>query len=470
MGEEIQTTHFSAQDFKKFRSLLDQETETLLQYFQKAKFSLQENIAGFELEAWLVDDNMSVSPQSTAMMAELNSFEVVPELAKFNFEMNVPPLPLQGDMLSKYELHLLRNYKACVIAASKTNSHPLLIGILPTIKTNDLSLENMSQQNRYKALNDQIMHIMNGEVKLHIKNQDELNHTHYNVMPESATTSLQIHLQLPVKKANRFFNAAIIGSAPMVAIAANSPFFLGKQLWDETRIPLFEQSINTNQQLAHQRVGFGSAYVKTNWHEMYQENIKLHQPILPIIANDENNPFHHIQLHNGTIWRWNRPLIGFDPDGTAHLRLEHRTCAAGPSIVDNIANIAFYVGLVHYLANLDQCPEDNLDFKSATNNFYNCAQQGFDAEIKWIDHKTYTITKLLHNLVPVVKQQLEIIGLDQNDIDKYIGIIEQRIKTKQNGANWQKAFAQKNNFDMQSLTFAYFNNQRNFQPVHEWQV
>jgi hypothetical protein len=306
---------------------------------------------------------------------------------------------------------------------------------------------------------------------LDIRGGEALCTEHSDVMLEAATTSFQIHLQVKASEAAAFFNAALMLSAPMVAATANSPFLFGRQLWQETRIPLFEQAVAVGGDIAgdaqvYRRVTFGSGYLQSSLLELFQENLAHYPPLLPHCHDTAPEDLHHLRLHNGTIWRWNRPLIGFGRDGTPHVRIEHRVVPAGPSIADSIANAALFYGLVHALADVPAWPA--LSFAQSRANFYAAAKDGLRAEVLWRDAKVSLRQLLLTELLPLAKQGLATLAIAEADIAYYLGIIEARIGSEQTGSRWQQAFVDRHGRDMQALTLAYLECQRSGLPVHEW--
>jgi gamma-glutamyl:cysteine ligase YbdK (ATP-grasp superfamily) len=263
----------------------------------------------------------------------------------------------------------------------------------------------------------------------------------------------------------------------MVAVSANSPYLFGKDLWDETRIPLFEQAValrgyDDGPCGPVRRVGFGIAYVKESMFECFKENLECYPVLLPVsIDDDDAEPLAHLRLHNGTIWRWNRPLIGFNLRGEPHLRLEHRVVAAGPTVVDSIANAAFFYGLVCAMSEQSPPPEQRLSFAQARSNFYQAAQHGLEAQITWLDGKKVLVKELLlHELLPASRQGLQRLDISRDDIELYLGIIEDRVRTGQNGAAWQRAYVAKHGRDMYQLTMSYQGHHRKGDPVHSWPV
>jgi hypothetical protein len=260
----------------------------------------------------------------------------------------------------------------------------------------------------------------------------------------------------------------------MVAISANAPYLFGKDLWAETRIPVFEQSVDVGgfsgaAKGPVRRVSFGTGYARDSLMECFNENQQHFPVLLPMLFDEPENQLHHLALHNGTIWRWNRPLIGFDADGTAHLRIEHRVMPSGPSIVDNIANIAFFYGLVHYYASRDIAPESLIEFAQAKDNFYNAARYGLNSKISWIDCDRCNVQQLILNqLLERAESGLQALQIDRRDIDYYLGIIQHRAEQKQTGSDWQRQFVQQHNASMQQLTQTYYHNQQTGEPVHCW--
>ena len=292
-------------------------------------------------------------------------------------------------------------------------------------------------------------------------------------MLEAATTSFQVHLQAPAEDAVRYFNAAQILSAPMVALAANSPFLFEHRLWDETRIPLFEQAVGLGDEAAArmQRVTFGSGYLQDSPLECYRENVEHYPVLLPILFEDGAPQLRHLRLHNGTIWRWNRLLIGFDDAAVPHLRVEHRVMPAGPSIVDMISNAAVYLGASRFLAGLRRAPEADLAFTQARDNFYLAARSGLDAYIVWLDGREVEVrTLLLDEILHMAREGLLLLGADEDDIERYLSIAQMRVRTGQNGAAWQRAHAEKHACDFFRLTADYLEHQRSAMPVHEWPI
>jgi len=476
MGQEINVVHFSKQDFIQFHQRLCEETELLKQFFVNNRFADTQMVSGFELEAWLMDQQFNPSAQNAAFIERFASPMVSPELASFNVEFNYTPQVLTGPALSKLHSEMQQLWEKGNHTAHDMDCHLAMIGILPTVHQSDLSMAHISAMKRYAALNEQVLRLRKGKpLQLNIHGVEILRAEHHDVMLESATTSFQIHLQVPLDIAMRAYNASIVLSAPMVAVTANSPFLFGKNLWAETRIPLFEQSVEVGGYggVAHgplRRVTFGSGYVRKSILEIFVENLEHYPVLLPTLIDEPQEQFCNLRLHNGTLWRWNRPLIGID-NGKHHLRIEHRVVPAGPSIIDSIANAALYYGLAHYYSHCEIAPEIQLPFEIARDNFYHAAQHGLDASLIWTDGKKHSVQQLiLHRLLPLAYQGLNALSIDEADAKKYLGVIESRATNNCNGAAWQRAFVAKHGADMPALIKAYVERQNSGDPVHEWSL
>lgn len=469
MGQEIKQNQFSEHDFNLFNEKLRLETAYLETLFIQNKLSNVGPVAGFEIEAWLINNKGEPLAKNQLFLDTLNDPMVVHELSQFNIELNIEPEKIHGDVFSQMQTSLQNTWEKCQLTARKIDAEILMIGILPSVRESDLTIANMTKSNRYKALNEQVLMLRNG-VPLHldIHSHEQLKADHFDVMLESAATSFQIHLQTPLSQARSMFNKAQLLSAPMIAATANSPYLFGHELWEETRIPLFEQSVECGD-LAHRRVSFGDHYIEESLFENFTENLNDYPVLVPNISEKDISAMSHLRFHNGTIWRWNRPLLGFDDDGTPHLRIEHRVIPAGPTVVDSIANAAFFYGLMFGLS--DDDPLSDLPFPLAKENFYHCAKDGLHALVDWpgID-ETSIQTILLKRLIPIARTGLSNLKISSADIDNYLGIIEKRVSNGQNGAQWQRHFVQRYGRDMKALTLQYLHHQNSGLAVAEWPI
>jgi gamma-glutamyl:cysteine ligase YbdK (ATP-grasp superfamily) len=444
---------------------------------------------GFELELCLLDkqgDPACINAAFLTRLQELNTsdqcyLQITPELAQFNIELNSLVFHLTGSVLQDLEDELKRLESQCQKVAQSLDCSILMIGSLPTLCEQHLTLKNMSPMVRYKALNEQVLRTRQGQaLELNIQGSETLKSVHQNVMLEAAATSFQLHLQIPFSRSVRYYNAAIILSAPIVALSANSPFLFGKALWCETRIPIFEQAVAVGGFQGAvfgpiKRVSFGSGYAQHSLLECFVENDAHYPVLLPEVFKGEINDLTHFSLHNGTIWRWNRPLLAFTEDDEKkrdyQLRLEHRVIPAGPTIVDSIANAAFFYGAITALANQYVIPEQQLPFVQAKENFYRAAKHGLKGKITWCAAQNIPIKALiLDQLLPLARDGLNQMGIARKDINYYLNIIEQRVHSGQNGALWQRRYVEKYGNNMHQLTQAYLIHQEKGHPVHTWSV
>jgi hypothetical protein len=477
MGQEIGDAAFTEADFREFETRLRTETQLLEHWFETGALSAGQRSAGFELEAWLIDRrHHAPAPVIDPFLERVHDPLVVPELARFNLEINSTPEPLTGNALRRLHDELVRTLGHCQRAASSLDAEVGTIGILPTVRPDHLVPAQMTPRPRYRALNDQILRLRDGRpIRLEIEGERAVTIEQPDVMLESAATSFQIHIKIGARESARVFNASKLLAAASVAIGANSPYLFGRELWCETRVPLFEQSVSVGDSPLRERVGFGIRYAKHSVMECFRSNIERYPVLLPHLMDTPPEALAHLRLHNGTIWRWNRPLIGFDGDAAGqrpHLRMEHRVTAAGPSAIDNIANAAFYFGAVHALAEEPEAPESQLAFNQARLNFYLAAHYGLDAEILWYGTRTrMPLHRLIvDQLLPKARAGLEALGIDAAEIDDWLGVIEARARTRRTAAAWQRAWVARHGPDMAALTEAYLARQRSGRPIHEWTI
>ncbi len=472
MGQEIDRIRFSDEDFTRFSHQLREETRLLSDLMKAGMFSEHlPCVAGVEIEGWLLDRHYFPVADNQRFLALLGDPLVVPELSRFNIEMNCQPRVLGQDVLSQLSGDLNALWQRCFNTAHACEHTLLLIGILPTLRESDLSMTNVSPLNRYYALNDQVMRSRGGQpVRLDIKGRDHLQLEHGDVMLEAGATSFQLHLQMPFAKAVRFYNAAQWLAAPMVAVTANSPFLFGHDLWAETRIPLFEQSVDSLASASDSaRVTFGHGWLQDSPFELFADNLTRFPPLLPLPCSPDPASFSHVRLHNGTVWRWNRLLLGENEQGTPHVRLEHRVMPAGPTFIDMMANAALFYGATYALAHMDVPVERRLDFSVVRDDFYHAAREGLGARLHALDGTVKSLeTIVLDELLPLAASGLKAQGVDVADSERLLGIIRRRVECGQNGAVWQRRYITQHPGDFIGLTARYLEHQRQGNPVHEW--
>jgi len=470
MGQEIARTEFTGEDASRFAARLAAETRLLRQRLDAGDFDdSQTLVAGCEIEGWLLDRHYLPVADNESFLQRLGSPLVVPELSRFNIELNCAPVALRGSALRELRGGLDATWHDCQRAAHGDGDIAMLIGILPTIRERDLCLANVSPLNRYRALNAQVMRARGGApIRIDIRGHEHLSLLHDDVLLEAATTSLQLHLQVPCSRAVRYYNAAQLLAAPMVAVAANAPFLFGRDLWAETRVPLFEQATATSAD-GKGRVIFGDGWLEHSAFELFADNLSRFPPLLPLAMGDAPEDFSHLRLHNGTIWRWNRLLVA--PGPTPSLRIEHRVMAAGPTFIDMLAHMALFNGAVNFLASLAVAPERDLPFATARDNFYRAAELGLDAELGWLNGSRRPVSALLvEELVPMAREGLRQLDIDPDDSEPLLDIVAQRAASRRNGAWWQREWLRRHPGDFVGLTARYVEHQRQANPVHEWEL
>jgi CBS domain-containing protein/gamma-glutamyl:cysteine ligase YbdK (ATP-grasp superfamily) len=443
---------------------------------------------GAEQEMFLVDDSRLPAPVAVELLERLDDPRLTTELARFNLEANLTPRIFGGDCLSQMERELSGILDEVDAEAGAMGASVALTGILPTLRLSHLGLDNMTPNPRYEELNRATGALRDGAFSIVIKGLDELDITHDNVMLESANTSFQIHFQAGPDEFAPMYNLAQAISAPVLAAAVNSPLLLGQRLWNETRVALFQRSVDvrsrTHKARANAaRVSFGHAWLDKSIVEIYKDDITRFRIMLSTGELDEDPSrviaaggipeLRALRMHTSTVWRWNRACYGV-AGGTPHLRIENRVLPAGPTVADEIANSAFFFGLMASFA--DEYPRIDkvMNFDHAKNNFFAAARHGLHAQFEWIGGRTFTAHDLIVNeLLPQARRALEKQGIDKGDLDLYLGIVEERVKSKQTGSQWMLRSLEQmkrapNDVRLRSLTSALCRNQRKGEPVHRW--
>lgn len=476
MGQALNEDNIVSEDV--FIKKLRDETSLVMRWFKNHKLEHRDPpLIGAEVEAWLLDENHLPCPANTAFLEAINHEDLDAELAQFNFELNLPPVELGGRCFDRLYDSMKSLWDECRNTAEDKGWHAMMIGMAPTLREGMLTLDTITPAARYRALNDRVMHLRGDQpLNYSFEGQEDLEIVHDHLMLEAACTSLQTHLMLDPDRQARQFNAAIIASAPVLAVSANSPYLYGHRLWEETRIPAFEQAIplkNYRDRDGRQagRVTFGSSYVRKDLRELFLDNLSGYPPLLPVSEDSPREDLKHFKMQNGTVWRWNRPIIDCNKDGVPHIRLENRITPAGPTVKDMTANAAFLIGLIYHLAGLEDAPENKLDFKDARENFYAAAKRGLGANITWLDGQSGDIQSLIAGTLCDQSQDgLISAGVDKADARNIIDIIRQRARTGMNGAAWQRAWVNCNGTNFQGLAEAYLAHQDEGHPVHTWSV
>ena len=486
MGEEVDAQEFTRADRTRHREKVRRCLDVFARMLREARFDTDDPMTGLEVELNLVDDRGDPALKNSEALEAIADPDFQTELGQFNIEINVPPAKLREGGLTTFEDNLRRSLNDAESKSSLVGAHLVMIGILPTLAEGHMSVGSLSGNPRYLLLSEQILNARGEDITIAVTGPERLRTTADSIVPEAACTSTQFHVQTSPDQFADYWNASQAIAAVQLAVGANSPYLLGKELWRETRIPLFEQATDTrSEELKAQgvrpRVWFGERWI-TSVFDLFEENVRYFPALLPI--TEEEDPLavleaggtpmlSELRLHNGTIYRWNRPVYDVS-NGVPHLRVENRLLAAGPTVADTIANAAFYFGLVRALAESERPLWSQMSFSAAEENFHVAAQQGIDAQIYWPGVGQVQATELvLRRLLPLAQQGLEAWGASGAEIDRMLGIIEQRCLTGRNGAEWfvrqMHERAHEDRFDaLRATLLDYRERMHTNEPVHTW--
>jgi gamma-glutamyl:cysteine ligase YbdK (ATP-grasp superfamily) len=486
MGEDVEAQEFTRADRTRYREKVHRCLDVFERMLTEEQFHTDDPMTGLEVELNLVDEAGDPALKNAEALEAIANPAFQTELGQFNIEINVPPARLRESGLRTFETHLRRSLNDAEARSSEVGAHQVMIGILPTLAPGHLSPSHMSANPRYRLLSEQILHARGEDIRIDITGPERLITTADSILPEAACTSTQFHVQTSPEQFAAYWNASQAISPIQVAIGANSPFCLGRELWRETRIPLFEQAADTrSEELKAQgvrpRVWFGERWINSVF-DLFEENVRYFPALLPI-TNDEDPvavfeeggapTLGELRLHNGTVYRWNRPVYDIN-DGTPHLRVENRVLPAGPTVADLIANAAFYFGLVRHLAESDRPLWSQMSFQAAEENFETAAEDGIDATVYWPGLGEMKATELvLRRLLPMAHAGLESWGVDAEERDRLLGIIEQRCLLGVNGAGWfvdrMHRRSGDDRFDaLRATLLEYCERMHSNEPVHTW--
>ena len=488
MGEHNVEQHVDERKAQAFMKALLEDLRALAFMLEDGRIESGARRIGAEQEMFLIDRYLRPAPVSLDVLKEANEARLTTEIARFNLEANLTPVDLTNDCFSRLEQELIELLALARSSAATHGADVLLSGILPTLQKSDLTLDNLTPAPRYHELNRGVIRLRGGPLSIHIKGLDELHLEHDNIMMESCNTSFQVHYQSSAKEFTNHYNIAQAITAPVLAAGVNSPFLFGQRLWQETRVALFQHSTDerSRPQLARNqptRVSFGDGWLQNSVIELFHDQIIRFRPIM--VSDPDENPFavlargetpslSALRLHNGTVWRWNRACYGVT-DGVAHLRIENRALPSGPTVVDEIANTAFFAGLMNALPQTYGDISKRMAFDDAKLNFFRAARHGLDAHFHWIEGRSHNAASLiLDHLLPIAREGLASAHVASADIDKYLGIIEERAQSRQTGARWMtnslSAIGKSVSKDSRQrrLTCEILANQKRGEPIHRW--
>jgi hypothetical protein len=495
MGQDVDRTTFSRHDRQRYRANVQRCLDALAVMLREHPFARDEPMTGLEVELNLVGDDLEPALVGAAVLDSIGAPEFQTELGRWNLELNLPPRPLPGDQWRHFEQQLLDEL---AMARSKAGDHGTrlaVIGILPTLRDRHLVDEAISPDERYLVLNEQVLTGRGEPIRLDITGGDPLTAAPEHLVadfdsiaPEAACTSTQLHLQVPPDSFPAYWNAAQCLAGVQLAVGANSPFLLGARLWAETRIPLFEQSCDVRppelrNQGVRPRVWFGERWI-TSVLDLFAENSRYFPGLIPL--TDDVDPLAELEagrvpgldemkLHNGTVWRWNRPVYDV-ADGLPHIRLENRVLPAGPTAVDMVANALFFYGVLRVLVEADRPLWSYMSFDAAHENFMNAARSGLDATLYWPGTGWIRPDELvLRKLLPMAAEGLARWGVAAEVRERYLPVIERRCVTGRTGAAWQREAVcalegrgRDRASALHGMLARYLENSAANEPVHSW--
>ncbi|XBB68679.1 glutamate-cysteine ligase family protein [Nocardioides sp. WV_118_6] len=486
MGDDVAAQEFTPADRTRYRDKVRRCLDVFERMLRESAFDTDDPWTGIEVELNLVDAAGDPALRNAEVLDAIADPDFQTELGQFNIELNLPPGPLARGGLEQYETQLRASLNNAEKRAAELEAHLVMIGILPTLAPEHLAADALSANPRYRLLSEQILQARGEDIQIDIQGVERLRATVDTIMPEAACTSTQFHVQVSPERFASYWNASQAIAGVQIAVGANAPYLLGKHLWAETRIPLFEQATDTRAeelkvQGVRPRVWFGERWI-TSVFDLFEENVRYFPALLPVI--DDEDPLtvleaggtpnlSELRLHNGTIYRWNRPVYDIT-GGLPHLRVENRILAAGPTVVDTVANAAFYFGLVRAIAENDRPLWSQMSFSAAEENFHAAARDGINAEIYWPGLGRVRATELVvRRLLPLAREGLALWGVEEAEANRYLDIIEQRCLAGTNGADWfvrrVDDFRDLDRYDaLRAVLADYRARMHDNAPVHTW--
>ncbi len=490
MGDHKVSTGSGGRELRQFTKSVLSDLQALEKMFERNMFEDDKLRIGAEQEMFLVDSAMCPSPIATKIIEDAGDERLTTEIGLFNIETNSDPLDFTGDALRKMDDELREIIGIVKKTAKNYRSDVVLVGILPTIQQSDLVMENLTPLPRYKELNRILTELQGDDRIVHIKGLDELALHLDDTFMEFCNTSFQVHLQIPISEFVNYYNWSQAIAAPAMASAVNSPLLLGHRLWSETRLALFKHAVDTRSPALQARsqptrVNFGDRWLEDSVLKMFHEDVarfrilltrELEEDSLETLRDGGVPKLKAWQMHNGTIWRWNRACYGV-MNGKPSFRIEARYLPSGPTVLDEMANSAFLLGLMMALPKEYGEVSERMLFETAKDNFFSVARFGMKSQITWLDGHGYRPKRLiLDELLPRAESGLRGVGIVEDDIKRYLSVISERVEMQRTGAAWMLESLSKMDEStkslvrMRELTSQMIENQETEKPVHEWEL
>ena len=454
MGLAIDRDTFTHAEFQAFAQRIRKNLATLQDILHSPGFGEGASSIGAELEVYLVDQQGNATGVGPALLAENNDRHLTHELNRYNLEYNLDPVPARGRPFSVIARQIDTAMCELQKMADAFAADVLPIGILPTLKNTDLCSEAICDVPRYRALSSGLLKLREGAFTIRIDGTEPLTFDSTDVAVEGANTSFQIHWRINPADFTDAFNALQLVTPLALALAGNSPTLLGHLLWEETRIALFKQSVDSRGENSDwhlpARVPFGFGWLRQGAYELFAQTVALYEPLLAIVSDEDCQAewqqgklpsLGELRLHHGSVWPWNRAI--YDPADGGHLRIEMRAMPAGPSAADMAANAALLIGLAHGLSKSINTLLPALPYAYAEHNFYRAAQFGLNARLIWptttrVGPVEKSVADILAQLWPLAEQGLDRLGVESKESQTYLGLIKDRLGSGQTGAVWQR--------------------------------
>jgi len=491
MGEDVAARTFSREDRQRYRTKVKRCLDVFARMLAEARFDDDNRSIGLEIELNLTDGAGLPAMRNAAVLEAIADPDFQTELGQFNVEINIPPRRMEDGVFADLEADVRADLNEAEAKARGVGGHMVMVGILPTVDEAHMGAESFSDNPRYALLNEQIFAARGEDLHIAIDGVERLSTFADTILPEAACTSVQLHQLVHPTSFAAHWNAAQAVAGIQLAVGANAPFLFGRELWRETRIALFEQATDTRpEELKAQgvrpRVWFGERWI-TSIFDLFEENVRYFPALLPLVDDEDPEALlergdtptlPELRLHNGTVYRWNRPVYDVTR-GRPHLRVENRVLPAGPTVVDILSNAAFYYGLIRVLVDEDRPLWSQMSFSAAEENFHAGARDGIEARVYWPGLGEVPVAELvLRRLLPIAHRGLESLGIATADRERLLGIVERRCVLGRNGASWQAAafhhFYEERRLDrmdaLREMTVAYREHMHSNLPVHEWPV
>lgn len=493
MGQEVSQADFTREQRLRFREKVLTDLVVFERMLEGSRFDFTRPLMGLEIELNLVDgETLAPALINREVLADLGEEDFQTEVARYNIEMNVPPRPMAGDQAVRLDRFLSQALRRAGDAARNHGARVAEVGIVPTLTAELFDEPWISEGVRYQGLNDSLLRERGEGMELDIEGptEERLSSYHDTIGPLSGCTSVQLHQQVTPQDFPVYWNAASVISSLQVAMGANSPYLFGRRLWAETRIPLFTQMVDTRSvELKYQGVR-PRAYFGNNWitsiFDLFEENVRSFPALLPessdedcmaVLESGGVPELRDLKLHNGTVWRWNRPIYDTS-QGVPHLRVENRVLPAGPSVVDTVANACFYYGLLEAATTSGRPIWTKMAFRTAEKNFVDAAKHGIHSVHSWPGLGRMPVTELVaDHLLSVADDGLAALGLRREVRSHYLSVIEGRCRARTNGASWQvavteafEAAGRPREEALREMFRLYMDHSEENAPVHTWPV